>query len=146
MERLKSHQDFTAVLRKRKKVSSKDIVVHFIVRPSYEENDQRGGLVSSKGSVRLGLAVTKSVGNAVKRNAVKRRFRVLARRYEHLLPDGIFLDLVMRAKPGIYDVPSRELDPQVEKIFTKIAALTTKSSEVTTLISHDDIATGTARL
>ena len=147
MERLKSHQDFTAVLRKRKKVSSRDIVVHFIVRPSCEENDQKGGLVSSKGSVRLGLAVTKSVGNAVKRNAVKRRFRVLARRYEHLLPADIFLDLVMRAKPGTYDVPSRELDPQVEKIFTKIAALTTKSFETTTLTSRDnDTTAGAAHL
>lgn len=82
-----------------------------------------GGLVSSKGIKRLGLAVTKSVGNAVKRNAVKRRFRVLARKYENTLPSGCCVDVVMRAKPCAYSADFQDLDYQVEKLFTKISGI-----------------------
>lgn len=82
-----------------------------------------GGLVSSKGRKRLGLAVTKSVGNAVKRNAVKRRFRVLARTYEELLPSKCAIDIVMRAKPGAYAVEFQDLDAQVAKLFAKISSI-----------------------
>jgi len=32
MERLKSHRDFVAVLKKRRKVSSRDIVAHYVMR------------------------------------------------------------------------------------------------------------------
>lgn len=121
MERLKSHQDFTAVLKKRHKVSQKDIVVHFVVTSVPDSNNRVDDLVSSTAKNRLGLAVTKSVGNAVKRNAVKRRFRVLARRYEHLLPSGYSCYIIMRAKPGCYCVAFEELDRQVHAVFTKIA-------------------------
>lgn len=121
MERLKSHQDFTAVLKKRHKVSQKDIVVHFVVTSVPDSNNRVDDLVSSTAKNRLGLAVTKSVGNAVKRNAVKRRFRVLARRYEHLLPSEYSCDIIMRAKPGCYCVAFEELDRQVHAVFTKIA-------------------------
>ncbi len=87
-------------------------------------------LVSSTGKKRLGLAVTKSVGNAVKRNAVKRRFRVLARRYEHLLPQDVNLDIVMRAKPGCYGVPFDQLDHQVSTAFGKIASTLQSTQQV----------------
>ena len=70
VERLKSHQDFTAVLKKRHKVSQKDIVVHFVVTSVPDSNNRVDDLVSSTAKNRLGLAVTKSVGNAVKLNAV----------------------------------------------------------------------------
>ncbi|WP_418969313.1 ribonuclease P protein component [Alloscardovia omnicolens] len=129
MERLKSHQDFTAVLRKRHKVSDKDIVVHFVVTSVPDSNHQVDDLVSSMAKIRLGLAVTKSVGNAVKRNTVKRRFRVLAQRYEQLLPNGYSLDIVMRAKPGCYCVAFEELDRQVHTVFTKIADRITSAQQ-----------------
>ncbi|MFC0265681.1 ribonuclease P protein component [Alloscardovia macacae] len=126
MERLQSHQDFTAVLRKRQRVSTHDIVVHFLVTSTPQSSDsknQMDDLVSSTAVHRLGLAVSKSVGHAVQRNTVKRRFRVLARRYEHLLPAGYGIDCVMRAKPGCYSVPFSDLEPQVEKALTKIASI-----------------------
>ncbi|ERH31771.1 ribonuclease P protein component [Alloscardovia omnicolens] len=129
MERLKSHQDFTAVLKKRHKVSQKDIVVHFVVTSVPDSNNRVDDLVSSTAKNRLGLAVTKSVGNAVKRNAVKRRFRVLARRYEHLLPSGYSCDIIMRAKPSCYCVAFEELDRQVHAVFTKIAHRVTEPKD-----------------
>ena len=80
VERLKSHREFVAVLRHRRRVSSRDIVLHYRMRAA---DERAHGNVGS--DVRVGLAVSKAVGNAVTRNAVKRRFRVLARRYEHEL-------------------------------------------------------------
>ncbi len=121
MERLKSHKDFAAVLKKRSKVSTHDIVVHFAVISGNATNEQVDDLVSSIGRKRLGLAVTKSVGDAVKRNTVKRRFRVLARQYESLLPQEYSIDIVMRAKPHCYNAAFSDLDEQVRKSLTKIA-------------------------
>ena len=77
MERLKSHRDFVAVLKRRRRVSREDIVVHYLVHDDAIIDDS----AAMRGR-RVGLAVSKAVGNAVTRNAVKRRFRVLARKYE----------------------------------------------------------------
>lgn len=107
MERLKSHRDFVGVLKRRYKVSGKDVVVHYVVR-----ND-------SESSRRLGLAVSKSVGHAVTRNAVKRRFRVLSRQYEELLPECC--DVVLRAKPSAAAASFASLESQVSSLFSAVA-------------------------
>ncbi|OZG65241.1 ribonuclease P protein component [Bifidobacterium eulemuris] len=112
MERLKSHRDFVTVLKRRRKVSRNDIVVHFVVRDDSSSLRER----------RLGLAVSKSVGNAVARNAVKRRFRVLARQYEDELPERC--DVVMRAKPSAATASFQSLDEQVRSSFGAIARKT----------------------
>lgn len=114
MERLKSHSEFVAVLKRRHKVSRNDIVVHYLVR---DDSHTRHPVVPE--ARRMGLAVSKSVGNAVTRNTVKRRFRVLARAYEDRLPEGC--DIVMRAKPSAADAPFDSLDGQVASAFAKIA-------------------------
>lgn len=67
---------------------------------------------------RLGLAVSKSVGKAVVRNLVKRRFRVLASKYESLLP--CYCDVVLRAKPSAANATFASLNQQVEKLFINI--------------------------
>ena len=112
MERLKSHGEFVTVLKRRRKVARNDIVVHFLVRGDSCSSAQR----------RLGLAVSKSVGNAVVRNAVKRRFRVLARQYEDQLPQCC--DVVMRAKPSASSASFQSLDEQVRSAFGSIARKT----------------------
>ncbi|PJM74504.1 ribonuclease P protein component [Bifidobacterium simiarum] len=120
MERLKSHRDFVTVLRKRTKASSKDLVVHFHVRPENDDPAAHDGARDVPGAARrLGLAVSKNVGHAVTRNSVKRRFRVLARQYEHLLPPNC--DVVMRAKPSAAKAEFSALDDQVRQTFTRVA-------------------------
>ncbi|MDF7663143.1 ribonuclease P protein component [Bifidobacterium sp. ESL0763] len=125
MERLKSHRDFVHVLRRHGKVTDKDIVVHFLVRDdsSYETtprlSERAKGMNGSQGlDHRLGLAVSKNVGNAVVRNSVKRRFRVLARKYERRLPEHC--DIVMRAKPSAAHTLFASLDAQVGSLFADI--------------------------
>ncbi|KFI60113.1 ribonuclease P [Bifidobacterium gallicum DSM 20093 = LMG 11596] len=99
--------------RRRNKVSSHDLVMHYRMRPTHPQ------LQADAPARRLGLAVSKSVGNAVVRNAVKRRFRVLARTYEDVLPLGC--DVVMRAKPSAAHASFQSLDLQVHKLFKAIA-------------------------
>lgn len=118
MERLRSHREFVAVLRGRRRVARDSIVVHYLVRDGAHAGDAAAEAGTSVRR-RVGLAVAKSVGNAVARNTVKRRFRVLARRYEDLLPADC--DVVMRAMPGTVDVPFAELDAQVASAFRGVA-------------------------
>ncbi|MDO4913614.1 MAG: ribonuclease P protein component [Bifidobacteriaceae bacterium] len=108
MERLKSHKDFVAVLKQRKKVSSRNIVIHYRF-----DADNAGA------QRYLGLAVSKQVGNAVLRNRVKRRFRVIAKQYELLLPEGCHI--VMRAKPNTSIAHFSLLEEQVKDLFQLIS-------------------------
>ena len=115
MERLRSHSDFVAVLKRRRKVSCRDFIVHYAMR---DDSQAHGGVTAS--SRRVGLAVSKAVGNAVTRNAVKRRFRVLARRYEDHLPEGV--DVVLRAKPSAAAASFQMLDKQMASGFDAVTA------------------------
>jgi ribonuclease P protein component len=113
VERLRSHSDFVAVLKHRNKVTSRDLVVHYY---AYLKNDEQH---ASRDSVRrLGLAVSKNVGNAVVRNRVKRRFRQLAVQHEDQLPARC--DIVMRAKPRASKASFADLQQQVARLFTEI--------------------------
>ncbi|RBP99665.1 ribonuclease P protein component [Bifidobacterium xylocopae] len=122
MERLKSHQEFTAVLRRRRRVSSRDLVIHLLTGDEAAGNRRAPGqgVHGSVAGRRMGLAVSKAVGNAVTRNRVKRRFRVLAANHEDSLP--AVCDLVMRAKPGAARATYRSLDEQVSRLFADIMA------------------------
>ena len=65
---------------------------------------------------RVGLAVSKAVGNAVTRNAVKRR--VLARKYESALPESC--DIVLRAKPSAAHADFLSLEQQIAACFEAV--------------------------
>lgn len=153
MDRLKSHRDFVRVLKRRRKVTEKDIVVHFLVyddsccgygngHNTVEAHAQLAGkaMEAMKGSIaldavrqgksgrRLGLAVSKNVGNAVARNHVKRRFRVLAKAYEGSLPQHC--DIVMRAKPSAARADFSSLDAQVAQLFADVASKAASKGKV----------------
>ncbi len=113
MERLQSHRDFVTVLKRRRKAGGKDIVVHYLVPDDHHDDDDRTV------HRRLGLAVSKSVGHAVTRNTVKRRFRVLAKAHEESLPP--YCDIVVRAKPSAASASFSSLDEQFATGFAKVA-------------------------
>lgn len=56
----------------------------------------------ASGCARLGIVVTKKVGNAVQRNRIKRVCRECFRGWPDLVPDGI--DLVVIARSGAYEL------------------------------------------
>lgn len=75
---------------------------------------------------RLGLSVSKKVGNAVTRNRWKRLIREAFRLSRHELPEG--LDLVVRPQKGATDgLPSirRSLVALVRRIAKRVAHKTT---------------------
>lgn len=80
--------DFRAVLRRGRRVGGALTVIHVIERDEPDEP-------------RLGFIVTKTVGNAVTRNFVKRRMRAAGARALATMPAGT--DVVIRALPASAD-------------------------------------------
>jgi ribonuclease P protein component len=86
--RLSRSRDFDAVYRKGRSVSTRYLVLYFF--PREEDVD---------GEARLGLAVSRHLGGAVERNAVKRRLRAAFDELRVGLPAGH--DFVLIARPGL---------------------------------------------
>jgi ribonuclease P protein component len=64
---------------------------------------------------RIGLVVSKAVGNAVVRNRVKRVVRALVSSRAGRLPDG--LDLVIRAKPDLAGTRTAIVAEDLERLL-----------------------------
>jgi ribonuclease P protein component len=86
--RLSRSRDFDAVYRQGRSASTRFLVLYWFPR---EEGDE--------GEPRLGLAVPKSVGNAVVRNRVKRQLRETWRELSQRARPGH--DYVLVARPGL---------------------------------------------
>ncbi len=63
---------------------------------------------------RLGLAVTKRLGKAVKRNRVKRLLREFFRRHREMLPPE---DLVIMAKKGAADLDYHQVQEELSRVL-----------------------------
>ncbi|WP_375424428.1 ribonuclease P protein component [uncultured Friedmanniella sp.] len=88
--RLNTSEDFRTTIRGGIRVGRPTLVLHAGLRPGVD-------------GVRVGLVVSKAVGNAVTRNRVKRRLRHLAAQYvttprASASPAGV--DVVLRALPA----------------------------------------------
>lgn len=87
--RLSRSRDFDAVYRSGRSASTRFLVLYWFPRPDGADD----------GEPRLGLAVPKSVGNAVVRNRVKRQLReTWAELRESVRPGH---DYVLVARPGL---------------------------------------------
>jgi ribonuclease P protein component len=73
------------------------------------------------GETRLGLTVSKKVGNAVQRNRVRRRLRELFRQGRSQLPRGVEVVLVARTGAAVADFS--ELRQAFEKLALKLKGL-----------------------
>lgn len=98
--------EFRAVLRRGRRVSSRDAVVHV--------------LDHGVGPTRFGFIVAKTVGGAVTRNLVKRRLRSTCRGLLPALGDG--KDVVIRALPGIVDRSWQEFETSIAASVRRAAA------------------------
>jgi ribonuclease P protein component len=87
--RLSRSRDFDAVYRQGRSVGTRFLVLYWFTR-----DDETG-------DPRLGLAVTKGVGNAVVRNKLKRQLREAWRARLERVP--VENDYVLVAKPGLPD-------------------------------------------
>ena len=71
-------------------------------------------LPTPAGRPRLGLAVTKRLGKAVKRNRVKRLLREFFRRHREKLPPE---DLIIMAKKGAADLDYHQVQEELSRVL-----------------------------
>ena len=116
--RLTSAAGFAAAVRRGRRAASRTLVVHVhaadpadpdTADPDTVDPDTVDPAVpaTAEGPTRVGLIVSKAVGNAVARNRVKRRLRHLLRESVDRLPPGALV--VLRALPSASGARSPEL-------------------------------------
>jgi ribonuclease P protein component len=88
MVRLRARSSFLAVQHRGRRIPGRDLVAYALPRPVLERKER----------ARIGLVVSKKVGNAVVRNRVKRWLREGFRRMARPATTGF--DLVVIARPG----------------------------------------------
>ena len=89
-QRLRRNSDFRAVREQGRRMDCGAFLLTWRLRAAGEPaTPARVGVVASKASV----------GNAVHRNAAKRRLRELYRKHQHLVPPAVDLVLTARAVP-----------------------------------------------
>ena len=105
LDRIRRSEDYREIMMKGRKIRTP----HFVIR--WREN--------TLGIPRLGISVSKKVGNSCARNRVKRRLREYFRHNRHKLSGC--MDLVIVAAQGSSDLDTRkifeELDRAVEQGF-----------------------------
>lgn len=69
-------------------------------------------------TARLGITVTRKIGNAVHRNRVKRSVREAFRKKRGILPEGI--SLVVIARDGSPRLAAREVEAELEPVFRQL--------------------------
>ena len=95
-DRLLKSRNFTRTQKRGRRLRSKNFVISLASRDPAE--DARGSEAGVPGGRRLGITVSRKVGNSVVRNRVKRRIREWFRTSRDGLDDGI--DLVVIARSG----------------------------------------------
>jgi ribonuclease P protein component len=109
--RLVDGASFHRAVRAGRRAGSRTLVVHLAV-------DRRLDAASDP-APRVGLVVSRAVGNAVIRNQVKRRLRHLARGHLSSLPDGAVL--VVRALPAAAGASSAELGADLARSLRRVS-------------------------
>lgn len=97
---LKKDQDFKSVYRNRKTYGNRNFTLY--IRPNHTNQ------------VRIGFSISKKVGNAVVRNRIKRRLKMLYRDHCKELKPGY--DLVLVVKNNVADLSF----PQLKSAFIHI--------------------------
>jgi ribonuclease P protein component len=105
--RMRRRSDFTAAVRRGSRSGRKLLTGHLLVPAAGEDTPPRAGFV-----------VNRAVGNAVVRNRVRRRLRVLVREYLSSLPRGSLL--VVRAHPQAATVSQADLAAELGLVMNTL--------------------------
>jgi len=111
-----SPAEFSRTIKRGRRAGTRTVVVHLLDRSSRSDAD-----IAVTGGPRVGLIVSKAVGNAVIRHRTSRRLRhVVAALFDALPPTA---DLVIRALPASGAASSHDLDRDIRKALTRLGAL-----------------------
>jgi ribonuclease P protein component len=110
--RLTSSVLFSAATRRGRRAGTRTVVLHLATDAA-----EAGG--SDRSDPQVGLVVSKAVGNAVTRNAVKRRLRHLARERISALPAAAVL--VVRALPAAATASYTELGADFDTALRRVS-------------------------
>ncbi len=117
--RLRTGEDFQRTVRGGRKARARTLVAHLDRRdPGSREGAQADG--AQVMAPRVGLVVSRAVGNAVVRNRVKRRLRHVAAARLDQLPRGSVL--VIRALPAAAEAPSADLARDLDRALVRALA------------------------
>lgn len=107
-DRILSSRDFRHVMEAGKRVTSESFVV--VIAPRRKDIDEK----PEGNRRRLGITVSKRVGNAATRNRVKRHIREWFRHAREGLPKGF--DIVVIARRAVQDLSSCEVTMVLEQM------------------------------
>ena len=111
--RLTRSHDFDAVYRRGRSVSTRFLVLYWFPREEEDGNEPR-----------LGLAVPRRVGSAVRRNSIKRRLREVWRARLEVIPGGC--DYVLVVRPGFVEAAESRgpewLGERLDEVLGKASA------------------------
>ena len=108
-QRLRRNSEFRAVREQGRRLDGGAFLLAWRVRPAETAaSPARVGIVASRAAV----------GNAVHRNAAKRRLRELFRRHQHLVPAG--LDLILTARAALLRLSFAEASARFTQACRKL--------------------------
>ncbi|KAF1302647.1 MULTISPECIES: ribonuclease P protein component [Enterococcus] len=109
--RVKKESDFQTVFQNGASFANRKFVVYRLDKPE-------------QAHFRVGLSVGKKIGNAVTRNAVKRKIRAcLYDMREKIVPE---IDFIVIARPAISELDSKEVYTNLEHVLKLAKILKTK--------------------
>lgn len=109
--RVKTEKDFSLIFKQGKSVANRKFVVYFLVK--------------EQPHFRVGLSVSKKLGNAVVRNGIKRQLRHLLQEFS---PQLLAYDFVIIARKGVEDLNHQELKQNLRHVL-KLAGLYLEGSK-----------------
>ncbi len=99
--RLKKNSDFQSVYKKKKSFANRQFIIYL------DQDIDRGH--------QFGLSISKKLGNAVMRNKIKRRVRVICQKLQHELKYGRYIII---ARHPVINMTQQEMEKSLYHVFS----------------------------